>query len=90
MGIVMSTKQISWKHEREFRLLYPGDKTCEKGKNIENQHFGIEATDLYIGYNCSEQNKSELINIGNENLFCKIHQASIGKKKFLEFEEINK
>ena len=87
---LLSIKHVSWKHENEFRLIIPGDEPTNKGKNIENISLGIEPTDLYLGYKCSEHNRGCLIKICNENLCCKVHQANISKQCFLDFHDISK
>ncbi len=69
-------KHISWKYENEFR--------CMIGKkSSEDNLLSAKPSAIYIGINCSEDNKKELIRISKKNNF-EIHQM-VEKKNMMDF-----
>lgn len=65
-------KDISWRYENEYRLLFPKQiadqfiHVTEKGVAIRNTVLGIEITGIYIGMSCNELYKDKLLQVGNE------------------------
>lgn len=86
MTNILNCKHISWHNEKEHRIIIPLD--VRKGVNIKNEKVGIEPVELYIGINCSEENKQRLIEISRNNLKCKAYSSETTENKFLKFTEI--
>lgn len=59
----MCMKSQTWKHEKEFRIIYPlGD---DEGKNVSWSQLILKIRNIYAGFNCSEENKKALKQISN-------------------------
>lgn len=59
----MTVKHISWEHEREYRIISP------------DRYFPSIPSKIYIGLNCSEENRDQLIEIGKSSGgICKVYQ----------------
>lgn len=57
-------KHESWKHEHEYRLIYPIESANQaQGAAIEDEKLGIQIAGLYAGLKCSVKNKMQLSNI---------------------------
>ena len=83
---LINCKHISWKSEKEFRIIFPVEKRC--GLNIRNEATGLELTDVYMGINCSTENQERLKEICQKSLHCRLHKGYVSQTKFLEFQEI--
>lgn len=78
-------KDIAWKYENEYRLLFPKEfanqfvKVTPKGVAIGNEVLGIEITGIYIGMSCDEKYKGELMQVGKE-LGVKVYEMYFNDK----------
>lgn len=75
----LTCKHISWQHEKEFRALVP----IEYGQFL----FAIPCK-IYIGMNCSTQNRNRLVEIEAKHHNCEIYQeqGTIDKNDFFHQE----
>lgn len=63
MFLSMTAKHISWEHEREYRIMSP------------DRYFPAIPSKIYIGLNCTDENKEKLIDIGkSSDGICKVYQ----------------
>lgn len=85
--LLISTKHISWSAEKEFRIIYTADKDGI-GQNVDNKMVGLVATDVYLGYKCSEEHIRLIEPICKEKLKCNCWKACISDTKILDFEKI--
>lgn len=85
--IVNNCKHDSWKSENEYRCLYPITNEKLKGRNVSNNIIGLVPEEIYIGLNCSEKNKKELIRIAHEKIHCRVFVCKKSRTDFLTFEE---
>ncbi|MCR4615479.1 MAG: DUF2971 domain-containing protein [Clostridiales bacterium] len=86
MHLILNTKHSSWKHENEYRILYPNEKG--RGQNISNNLLGLIPTELYVGLNCISEYKNDLKIICRDTLKCKCFQAFTSQSKILDFKEL--
>lgn len=61
-------KDSSWQHEKEYRIIYPCSSDVD-GEAIPVSMLGLETTGVYIGLNCSDQNRLRLTRIAEEKGF---------------------
>lgn len=61
----MTAKHKSWKHEKEYRIICHMDD------------FPAIPTKIYIGLNCKEEYKKELIEVAKSIEVCKAYQMEI-------------
>lgn len=65
-------KDVSWKYEDEYRLIYPSffmpESILEKdgGVLLSNNTLGIKIKNIYLGMNCNEFYKNKLIDVTSE------------------------
>lgn len=57
-------KANTWKHEKEYRIVYPIDENS-KGMNVPVYKLGMRTSRIVAGMNCSEDNKKKLNEISN-------------------------
>lgn len=50
-------KHKAWRHENEYRILYPNIEKVTYGKRISLDKIGVRAKAIYLGKNCSTRNK---------------------------------
>ncbi|MFP3153311.1 DUF2971 domain-containing protein [Lachnospiraceae bacterium ZAX-1] len=63
MFLSMTAKHISWEHEREYRIMSP------------DRYFPAIPSKIYIGLNCTDENREKLIDIGkSSDGICKVYQ----------------
>ena len=58
-------KGESWKHEKEYRLLYITDE-FKNGGEVPFSELNIKPVNIYVGLKCSKNNKYKLQKIANE------------------------
>lgn len=85
--LLNNCKHKSWEYENEYRCLYPIIDGEMKGQNVSNATIGVEPVEIYIGINCSDENKERLIQLAHNVLNCKVNMCKLSKTKFLDFEE---
>lgn len=83
--LLFYTKNITWKHEKEYRVVVPVDKETEEGILVSNQRLGVKPHRLIAGCCCSDTNKQRLIEICKQQKI-EYRQAIISKNSFA-FEE---
>ena len=76
------SKHISWKHEKEFRIIYPHDLSSEYGQNVNINKLGIKANRIIAGIDCSDENKNQLNIISNELGLGDIYEAKISDTEY--------
>jgi hypothetical protein len=73
-------KNITWKHEKEYRIVQP--KVKKIGENIRTENIGLRTSKIIAGVNCSKKNIRKLNNI-SETIGCRnIYCATVNKEKF--------
>ena len=89
-------KDTSWKYEDEYRLIYPRfflpDHILKKdgGCLINTKMIGIKIKNIYLGLNCNEIYKTQLIDISKE-LGIGVYQVSFNNentKYMLDYKEV--
>lgn len=75
-------KHISWKHEKEFRIIYPHDLSSEYGQNVSINELGIKTKRIIAGVDCSEENKKQLNDISNGLGLGNIYEAKISDTEY--------
>ena len=69
-------KHNMWKYENEYRLLYINeDLKSSKGNSIELSEAGIKIEAIYIGYDCDEIYRNELVRIG-KSIGCEVYKMN--------------
>lgn len=76
---LMCVKHQSWKHEYEFRILYPVVHLKETGKRLRDKEMGLKMRAIYIGKDCSIRNKKGLKDIAAW-LKIEIYQMSVNEQ----------
>ncbi len=59
----LHSKHNSWKHENEYRVLYP--LIGKYGQNVNIEDIGLKTSRIIAGLNCTQENKSKLNEISN-------------------------
>lgn len=65
MLLSMAAKHISWKHEKEYRIM-----------SMESS-YALSPRSIFIGINCKDVYKKKLINIGNNFPACPVFEMQI-------------
>ena len=92
LEIQLFLKHESWKHENEYRIIYPltdniYDVTgAVNGKLISISDVGLKTKRIIVGYNCKKENINKLNNI-SKKLNCEIVQIKTSKEKYILLEE---
>ncbi len=76
------SKHNSWKHEKEFRIIFPHNLSSEYGQNVSINKLGIKVNRIIAGIDCSEENKQQLNDISNELGFGNIYEAKISDTEY--------
>jgi hypothetical protein len=69
-----AVKHTSWRHEKEFRLIYPQSER-KNGTAISNESLGIQPQKIYAGLKCRDEYIQKLGKIG-EKLSCQIYMMT--------------
>ncbi|KHD37222.1 hypothetical protein NL50_07830 [Clostridium acetobutylicum] len=81
---LMQIKHVSWSYEKEWRIIL---------KAYEDKNEGIvcpiKPEGIYLGLNCSEENKEKLKRIVVENIKCPIYEIEKTEGKLFEFKTKN-
>lgn len=85
--LINNCKHKSWEYENEYRCLYPIIEGELKGQNVSNSDIGIQPVEIYIGMNCSDENKERLKRIAHDVFHCDVYVCKISKTDFLVFDE---
>ncbi|MBO5210647.1 MAG: DUF2971 domain-containing protein [Clostridia bacterium] len=81
----LHSKHNSWKHENEFRILYP---LIEKyGQNVNIKDVGLKTNRIIAGLNCATENKIILNEILNSLGCGNILESKISGKDYTVFSE---
>lgn len=76
------SKHISWKHEKEYRIIYPHTSYSTYGQNVNIEFLGLRVNRIISGINCSDENIIKLNTISN-NLNCgDVYQTKISSEEF--------
>lgn len=73
-------KAASWKHEKEYRIVYPLDNG--KGMNVPVSKLGMRTRRIVAGINCSEENIARLNEISNELGLGNIYTSKIHPEEY--------
>ena len=74
--ISFTCKHNMWQYENEYRLLYINfDLNNRQGKLINLSEVGIKVEAIYIGYDCDDTYKKELIEIG-KSIGCEVYKMN--------------
>ena len=70
-GKIMYTKDSVWKYEKEYRIVTRNHKDIEndmldsyknqKGSLHKTKEFGLSLSKIYLGMNCTEENRNKII-----------------------------
>ena len=70
-GKIMYTKDSVWKYEKEYRIVTRNHKDIEndmfdsyknqKGSLHKTQEFNLSLSKVYLGMNCTEENRDKII-----------------------------
>lgn len=82
----MFMKHESWKHEHEYRIIYPHNPKSEKGQNVELADLGLKTKRIIAGLYCSETNKNELTRISNKLGCGDIYCCKLSNEQFTFLE----
>ncbi len=59
-------KHKAWRHENEYRILYPNIDKVSFGKRILLNETGVRAKAIYLGKNCSNRNNRKLYSVSKK------------------------
>ena len=83
--VFLSTKHLSWKHENEYRIIFPQIKDISN--RISNRMAGLEILDITVGLNCEEKYKQKILQIASaKKIPC--YQICLDNKNFLVREQL--
>lgn len=83
--LFLSIKHISWKHEKEYRIICPYYK--EFGNRVSNATMGLSILDITIGLNCEEKYRQKILQFANaREIPC--YQICLDNKNFLVREQL--
>ncbi len=74
-------KHISWKHEKEYRIIYPF--VTNIGNNMLIDKIGLRVSRIVAGVNCSNENKIRLNNISNKLNCGSIKETQISDTEYI-------
>ena len=80
----LHSKHESWKHEREYRILFPSQ--ADIGFNVDIQNIGLKTSKIVAGLNCSKENKERLNDISNFLGCGDVLEAKISGNSYTLFE----
>lgn len=78
------SKHKSWKHENEYRIIFP--LKTKIGQNVSIDRVGLKTNKIIVGLNCTSENKERLNNISNKLGCGNILEAKISGKNYTLFE----
>lgn len=88
--LLCTYKDKSWESEHEIRAVFL-NRQCEitnKGRRCSCREIGIKPIKIYIGVQCSEEHKEQLISIAEElRISYEVCKLSIGKKASVTAEQ---
>lgn len=73
-------KDKSWKHENEYRIVYPLDG--KKGMNVPVHRLGMKTNRIVAGINCSNSDLFRLNKISNELGLGNVYKSRIHPEKY--------
>ena len=85
MRIILSLKQRSWRHEKEYRIIYHLNK--DANQRISNKKMGLEVNDITIGLKCKPEYKERIMQIAKDRKI-KCYQLCTNENKFLSRQRI--
>ena len=74
-------KHVSWKHEEEYRIIYPF--VTNIGNNMLIDKIGLRASNVVAGINCSDEHKQRLNAISQKINCGSIKEAQISENEFI-------
>ncbi|MCR3758336.1 DUF2971 domain-containing protein [Clostridium felsineum] len=77
---LMQIKHVSWSYEKEWRIILKAHKDKNSGIICPIKPEGI-----YLGLNCSEENKEKIKNITKEYIHCPVYEVEKKEGKLFEF-----
>lgn len=83
----MLIKSDNWAHEKEFRLLYPIDKS-KKGENISISTLGLKMTKVIGGYKCLPADLERLDQISKKLNGSGAYKINMSDSEFTTIEEL--
>lgn len=66
MRYQMFMKHESWKHEKEYRIIYPHNAKAKHGRNVNISDLGLKTKRVIAGLYCTDVHKDKLNKISNE------------------------
>jgi hypothetical protein len=73
-------KAKSWKHEKEYRIVYPLDNDI--GMNIPVSNLGLRTSRIVAGINCSKNDIVRLNEISNELGLGNVYKSRVHSEKY--------
>lgn len=73
-------KHKSWEYEKEYRAIYYNLRAQNSGDLVSLSDLGLEAAKIYIGVDCSKENKNRLLHIA-QKLKCEIHEMFLDESE---------
>lgn len=85
--LILYMKSDTWKHEKEYRIIYPLPKNLMKpGVNVPIYKLGLKVNRVVCGVNCSDDNFSKINDICKSLGLEKANKSQISQTKYgLEF-----
>ena len=83
----MLIKSDNWAHEKEFRLIYPIDKS-KKGENISISTLGLKMTKVIGGYKCSPADLKRLDQISKKINGSGAYKINMSDSEFTTVEDL--
>ena len=81
----LHSKHESWKHEQEYRILFPSQ--ADIGFNVDIQNIGLKTSKIVAGLNCTNDNKERLNDISNHLGCGDILESKISGNSYTLFEK---
>ena len=83
---ILFTKHISWKYEKEYRVVFPMEKDFNiKGLNVPCDEIGLVPTAVYTGINCNDENKEKIRQIASK-IGIDYHNCQMSDRYFTVFD----
>ena len=73
-------KAETWKHEKEYRIIYPIEN--KDGKNVCVNNLGMRISKIVAGINCSNTNIERLDKISNKFNLGNCYQSRLNEEKY--------
>lgn len=80
-------KHDSWSSENEYRIVFPSEKSIEKGMYVSVTDVGLEVSEIICGYKCARNHIERLSRIA-DSLSVPCRKCSLSETDFTVYDEV--